>query len=185
MDVPKWAEGRVAFEPCEREHDLLVNARGPGSPAARDRHGDPAAAASRAITSPPRGRLDDDPLIREPFGRASCACTAVELEVDAEPAKLDDRGSTPSDRVGGEGQHEWHSVGLAKWLAVAQHAVVPWRRLDGEADSFKPSNELANVLSHPDTSNAEAASTVSVSLPDVEVHVSTDALVAAVIETGS
>jgi hypothetical protein len=30
---------------------------------------------------------------------------------------------------------------------------VPWRRLDGEADGFEPSNEFANVLSHPGTSN--------------------------------
>jgi hypothetical protein len=30
---------------------------------------------------------------------------------------------------------------------------VPWRRLDGQTDSFEPSNELANVLSHLGTSS--------------------------------
>jgi len=51
---------------------------------------------------------------------------------------------------------ERHPVGLAKWLAVAQHAVVPWCRLNGEADSFEPSNELANVLSHVGESSRSA-----------------------------
>ena len=79
------------------------------------------------------------------------------LELDAELAELDDRGSSPSGRVGRERQHERHAVGLSKRLAVAQHAVVARRRLDGETDGFEPTNELANVLSHLGTSIAEDA----------------------------
>jgi hypothetical protein len=69
------------------------------------------------------------------------------LEVGAELAELDDRRSTPADRVGRERQHERHPVRLAERLALAQDALVARRGLDGEPDGFEPADELANVLS--------------------------------------
>jgi hypothetical protein len=36
---------------------------------------------------------------------------------------------------------------------------MPWRRLDGEADSLESSNELANVLSHLGTSTRSSRTT--------------------------
>src|SRR5919204_5136722 len=70
------------------------------------------------------------------------------LEVDAELAELDDRGSAPADRVGREWQHERHPIRLAERFAVTQHAVVPGRRLDGEAHGLESADEFANVLPH-------------------------------------
>src|SRR5918995_1081480 len=70
------------------------------------------------------------------------------LQVDAELAQLDDRRSAPADRVGRERQRERHPVRFAERLALAQDAVVPGRRLDGEAERLEAADELANVLPH-------------------------------------
>jgi hypothetical protein len=82
------------------------------------------------------------------FSEGPRAARALVLQVDAEPAQLDDRRSAPADRVGRERQHEGHPVRFAKRLALAQDAVVPRRRLDREAHGFEPADELANVLPH-------------------------------------
>jgi hypothetical protein len=76
---------------------------------------------------------------------------------DAELAELDDRRSTPADRVGRERQRERHPVRLAERLAVAQDVVVARRGLDREADGFEPADELANVLPHLDPAVATGA----------------------------
>src|SRR6266508_4543466 len=83
------------------------------------------------------------------FSEGPRVARALVLQVDAEPAQLDDRRSAPADRVGRERQHERHPVRFAKRLAVAQDAVVPRRRLDREAHGFEPANEFTHVLTHP------------------------------------
>ena len=54
---------------------------------------------------------------------------------------------------GEKGSMNGTRLAFSKRLAVPQHAVVARRRLGGEADGLEPANELANVLSHPRTSN--------------------------------
>jgi hypothetical protein len=46
---------------------------------------------------------------------------------------------------------------------------VPRRRLDGEADGFEPSKELADVLSHLATSNRRGFMSCWCQSPDAEV----------------
>ena len=66
--------------------------------------------------------------------------------------------SAPADRVGREGKHERHPVRLAERLALAQDAVVPRRRLDGEAERLKAADELANVFPHLGPGEGQLAS---------------------------
>jgi hypothetical protein len=73
---------------------------------------------------------------------------ALVLETDAELAQLDDGRSAPAGCVGREGQHERHPVFFPERLAVAEDAVVPWRRFDGQAYSLESADEFANVLPH-------------------------------------
>src|SRR5512132_386449 len=70
------------------------------------------------------------------------------LQTDAELAQLDDGRSAPAGCVGREGQHERHPVLFPERLAVAEDAVVPWRRFDGQACSLESADEFANVLPH-------------------------------------
>jgi hypothetical protein len=73
---------------------------------------------------------------------------AIALQLDPELAQLDDRRSAPADGVRRIRQRERHSVRLPKWLAVAEDAIVAWRRLDRESHGSEPADELADVLPH-------------------------------------
>lgn len=49
---------------------------------------------------------------------------------------------------GEKGSVNGHPVRLVQRLALVQDAVVPWRRLDREAERLEAADEFANVLPH-------------------------------------
>ena len=92
----------------------------------------------------------------------------IRLEVDSELAKLNDRRAAPADR---ERECERHSVLFAEWLAVAQDVVVARSRLDGEADRLEPTDELADVFSHPGSFSFTSAAYYRVRSSDTRMAV--------------
>jgi hypothetical protein len=104
------------------------------SPGARDEHA-PVSSTIRANGGLVRAEFSRHRELSRP--RRAPTSGAV-LDVDAQLAQVDDGGSTPPDRVGGERQHEGHPVGSPERLAVAQDAVMARRRLDAQATGLEP-----------------------------------------------
>jgi integrase len=75
---------------------------------------------------------------------------AIALQLDPEHAQLDDRRSGPANGVRRKRQPERHSVRLPKWLAVAEDAIVAWRRLGTTAGGAPAvcSHEIERLRKH-------------------------------------